>query len=625
VTIAPPRPADQLPLPIDAERPPQKTDRTPARSGRSGSRPASTPRGGSQWGSNQPPHSSGVVLYAVAFVAYAAIGMVLTLHYNLVDADGPSRVANAGYVLFSRDPHLAAIGFVWNPLPSLAEIPILLFTNLWPALLNRGQAGTFMAAAFMAGAVWQVRGIALDRGLPALWRWIIIIGFACNPMIILYGGNAMSEAPFTFFTLWAVRRLLRWMHDDKVNNLVAAGLALGFDYLTRYEAAAVAAAAAALVVGVTALRSVAPDWGERVKRGMLDGTVLAFPFAICFVGWAVASWVTTGQVFAQFSSQYGNASQVSNASVGVKSFQKLAGGPFEIVLRDILHLEPFLPVVGLIVLLLAVRRIELDCLVPIALFGGVLAFESFAQITGQTFAWFRFFLMSVPLMMVLLTLFWPYRGVSSPGASPPALDQRAPSQGAPAPTSHPLIARIKRPLRSFTLTSRKGVMVGGLGIALLLAPSLPVTWFAMLNPLIGTQSEQYGLRTVAYPSKYPVPQSTFSNDWYVANYLDQLNLPNGSVLMDTFIGWDVWLATQHRKQFVITSDFDFATVLNTPAASGIQYILVSDPAQDGKADAINQRYPTLYATGAGIASLVMTVPQTGDDVTWRLYRVNPPS
>ena len=330
-------------------------------------------------------------------------------------------MANAGYVLFSRNPHLGAVGFVWNPIPSLAEIPLLLFSHLWPPLLTQGQAGTFMAAAFMAGAVWQVRAITLDRGVPALWRWIIIAGFALNPMIVLYGGNGMSEAPYIFFTLWAVRRLLRWVRTDQVNDLVVAGIALGLDYLTRYEAVAAAAAATAVVIGVAALRSSARGRRERLKHAAVDGTVLAFPFVVCFMGWTLASWITTGDAFSQFSSQYGNSSQVSNASTGVVAFQKLAGGPIAIVVRDLLYLEPLLPIILIVVLVLAVRRTELDSLMPIAVFGGVLAFEAYAQLSGETFAWFRFFLMAVPLMVVLATLLWPYRGrAGSEGLADPS-------------------------------------------------------------------------------------------------------------------------------------------------------------------------------------------------------------
>ncbi|MDQ1360061.1 MAG: hypothetical protein QOJ44_438, partial [Acidimicrobiaceae bacterium] len=361
---------------------------------------------------------------------------------------------------------------------------------------------------------------------------------------------------------------------------------------------------------------------ERAKQAAVDGTVLAFPFVVCFIGWTLASWITTGMAFAQFSSQYGNSSQISNGSSGVAAFQRLAGGPITIVVRDILYLEPLLPVVVIVVLVLAVRRTELDSLVPIGVFGGVLVFEAYAQFSGQTFAWFRFFVMAVPLMVVLATLLWPYRGEPDsgrPGARPSgALGRRL-----RAFELRPTVARLSRRLTPIAASPRLRIVLGGCVVAAFVLSSIPVTWAGMMNPLVGTQSEQTGLRAVVDSSHHTAPLSPLRNNAYVANYLDRLGLPDGSVLMDTFIGWDVWLQSQHRKQFVITSDYDFAAFLNAPFESGVRYILVSDPGQDGRADAINQRYPTLYRDGAGIASLVMTVPSTGDDQTWRLYRVNP--
>jgi hypothetical protein len=627
MTIAPAPPAAPPKPPVIApQRPATRPQPSPWRTGEGASpKRRLEPLHASRSGDRRRHQSSGAGLYFVMFAAYAAVGMVLSLHFNLVDSDAPSRVANAGYVLFSRDPHLGAIGFVWNPIPSLTEIPLLVLSHLWPPLLSQGQAGTFMAAAFMAGAVWQVRGITLDRGVPTLWRWIIIAGFALNPMIFLYGGNGMSEAPYVFFTLWAVRRLLRWVRSDQVNDLVVAGLALGLDYLTRYEAAMAAAAATAVVIGVAMLRSSAKSRRERAKLAAVDGTVVAFPFFVCFMGWTLASWITTGVAFSQFSSQYGNSSQVANASTGVAAFQRLAGGPITIVVRDLLYLEPLLPLLVISVLVLAVRRTEVDSLVPIGVFGGVLVFEAYAQFSGQTFAWFRFFLMAVPLMVVLATLLWPYQGEADPT---PVRTRAGHGQGAlsrrwAAFELRPGIARLSRRVASMVASRRNRTIAGALVVAVFVLSSIPATWAGMMNPVVGTQSEQTGLHAVVDSGfRSPAP-SALRNNGYVANYLDQLNLPDGSVLMDTFIGWDVWLQSQHRKQFVITSDYDFAAFLNAPYASGIRYILVSDPVQDGRADAINQRYPTIYRDGAGIASLVMTVPATGDDQTWRLYRVNP--
>ena len=73
-------------------------------------------------------------------------------------------------------------------------------------------------------------------------------------MIVFYGSNGMSEAPFLFFVTWAVRRLIMWMVDDDVHHLIAAGgIAMALSYLTRYDAVA-CIAAAGVVVGITTYR-----------------------------------------------------------------------------------------------------------------------------------------------------------------------------------------------------------------------------------------------------------------------------------------------------------------------------------------------------------------------------------
>ena len=87
----------------------------------------------------------------------------------------------------------------------------------------------------MAGAVLIVRQIAIDRGVRPVWRWVAIWCFALNPMIILYGASAMSEASMLMCMLWAARYLMRWLDTERTGDLAWAGIALGVGYLTRYE------------------------------------------------------------------------------------------------------------------------------------------------------------------------------------------------------------------------------------------------------------------------------------------------------------------------------------------------------------------------------------------------------
>ncbi|MDF2830576.1 MAG: hypothetical protein K0R01_3859, partial [Mycobacterium sp.] len=91
-----------------------------------------------------------MALFVGLSALYFTIGTVLVLRYNMFDPDATSRVANAGYVVFSRQPHLSAIGFVWNPLPSMVEIPVLQFSRWWPELKTHGLASVVQSALFMA-------------------------------------------------------------------------------------------------------------------------------------------------------------------------------------------------------------------------------------------------------------------------------------------------------------------------------------------------------------------------------------------------------------------------------------------------------------------------------------------
>src|SRR4051812_37507638 len=187
-------------------------------------------------------------LFFGSFAVYVALGVVLALHYNSFAGDAQSRLANAYYVLFSRDPHLGAIGFVWNPLPSLAVMPLLLLKGIWPVLVSRAVAANIVSAAFMAGCVVLVYLMQKDLNVRRGARVALAATFALQPMIVMYGGNGMSEAMFLFFLLLTCRRLARWLAQERTWDLVLAGTGAAFAYLTRIEAIPAVVAATAVVV-----------------------------------------------------------------------------------------------------------------------------------------------------------------------------------------------------------------------------------------------------------------------------------------------------------------------------------------------------------------------------------------
>ncbi len=531
-----------------------------------------------------------VALFVSLMGVYFIVGSVLIMRYNIFEADSLSRVANAGFTLYSRDPHLSAVGFVWNPLPSVVQIPFVLLGRWWPELLTFGLAGVVQSAAFMAGAALLVRKIAIDRGVGDGWRFIAVACFALNPIIILYGSIGMSEAAEVFCMLWCVRHLMRWADSDTVSDLAWAGVALGVGYLVRYEVLPAACGVAAFVAAVAYFR--APR-DNRINSALLQVTIVLFPALVAFVVWALAGWVVSGELFATISSQYGNSSQVAVA---------VARGGLEhntnwlVIAERLFAMQPF---VGLAVILAAaiavLRRQQSAALVPIVTFGPVLLFAAWGQYSQTTFGWFRFYILAIPLVIVTALQCW-------------------------------------TPRRQTIRPWRLGSVAAGLGAALLSASLIvgtPITAMGMMDEDVTDNNPvMIGIASLFDPARYPPDEQLYrrmgNDDRLLADYLDRKNLPDGSVLADTFETKVLWLASKRPKQFVITSDYNFIAALNKPWDNGVQYILVTNPAHNAAQDAISRRYPTMWADGAGIGDLVYSAVGSAGEARWRLYRVVKP-
>ncbi|MGE2726494.1 ArnT family glycosyltransferase [Mycolicibacterium pulveris] len=536
----------------------------------------------------EPGRGWGVGLFAALASLYFVVGAVLVLRFNMFDPDAPSRVANAGYVVMSRQPHLSAIGFVWNPLPSMVQIPILPFSQWWPELKTHGLAGVLQSALFMAGAAVMVRRIALDRGVGTVWRWLAVGCFALQPMIIVYGASGMSEAAQTFCLLWCVRHLMQWVRFQRVGDLAWAGIALGLCYLCRYEAVPAACGAALLVGAVTfytARRS------QRVNSAILSVIIVLFPLATAFIVWALTSWVVSGELFATLSSQYGNDSQVSAAMERGSPLGEAASSDWVVIAARVLGMQPFALLAVAIAIAHSVLRRKVDALVPISVLGPVLAFAAWGQYTSTTFGWFRFYLLAIPLVICVALALWE-----------PADPTRKHTRW-----------------RADNTASRAGAAL----LCASLAIGLPVTLAATADERIGNQQLQFGLWTLLDPEGYPASEQWYRrlmvNDRALAEYFDRKHLPDGSVLMDTFNTWGIWLASDHPRQFLITSDYDFTAAVNRPWDFGVQYIVASNPTISN-ADALNLRYPTLWQDGAGLGTLVHSVYGATGDERFRIYR-----
>ncbi|NLU83335.1 ABC transporter [Rhodococcus sp. HNM0569] len=534
-----------------------------------------------------------------ATALYAAVGLYLAFDAQFFLGDSLSRVAAARTVFFSNDPHLAAIGFIFTPLTALAQLPTILLSHWWTEVSAYAVTALAVSAPFMAGAVVQIYKIGRDRGVPTWLLWLVTAVFALNPLVLFYGANGMSEAPFVFLLCWSARRLIRWTATDDVHDLVLAGIALAIGYLARYDALAAAGSVTVLVFAVTFLRSRQPTRVSRLRQAFIDAVLVALPVFVAFFVWSFTSWLITGEALQQVSSSYGNSAILEQSGGGAANVL----GALAFSLAETAVTGPALPVLIPLVAALAWRRRDPEPLVALVAFGSVLAFATLTYALGSTFPFLRFYIAALPLMLVLTYQLVPARGVLTARREGPNSTPRHTDGGD------------RRPLSA---------------LAAVLVVATPVVTAAFMTSAT-LAPQEYALEALVRPGADPgsakradqdaILQS-FRTERELARYLDSLGLPDGSVVMDTVYGFAVYTATERPETFVVPSDFDFTEILNDPAGHGVRYILSVPDVGRGTSDATNRRYPTLYDTGADIATLELEIPNTGaDQPVWRLYRV----
>jgi hypothetical protein len=564
----------------------------------------------SRWPRERRP-SSAVVFFWTSLAVYMAAAAFVTFAGNnyALGADGVSRVAIANRILFSRDPHLAAMGFVWSPLPELVLVPLMPLKFFWPALVQQAFAGNMVSALFMAGAVYQLIRILEEVGVEGRLRWVLTGGFAVHPMIVLFAVNSMSEAQFLFSLLLLSRHLARWLRTAELGALIATGFYLAVCYLTRYEGIAAAGAVIALVAFAT-FRRASGERRRRLRLASLDAIIVSAPFVMAFVVWAVISWLITGIAFQQFSSAYGTEPQLQSRGLGgAQSLSQELVAATQAV-HWVLSLEPLLPLVAIACLVVIVKRRQWAELGTPAVLCSVLAFMFWAHTTGTVLRSLRYFIAVIPLVVIMIGIVLARRQPATAGAT-----VAAPAQ----PRSASRLAAMR------LLLTRRSAAV--LAAAAVLAVTVPVGYHAVVDPATNgglAYAVQATLNRSTLSHQQLLASRRFVTDRAVSHYIDGLHLPRGAVLVDDFLAFVVVMSSTHPDQYVITSDRDFQKVLADPAGSGILYVLVPTAHDLGTLDAINRAYPGVYADGGGLGTLTREFDDVSDsEYNWRLYQVTP--
>jgi len=509
---------------------------------------------------------------------YLAIAAWFVFGQHSVMEDALSRVANASYVIYSREPKLANLGFVWTPLPSLLMMPFLPLKYLWPALVEQGFLANVMSALAMAASARALSGLLGALGVARKVCIALAIGFGLQPMIIWFGANGMTEALLILFLLLTGRALVQWLVDDDLRHLMAAGAYLALGYLTRYEVLAAGCAAIVFVGAVTWLRAA----GGRVVRrqaAFADILLVAAPLLAAFTLWAVASWVIVGHPFDQFSSQYGNSALVESGG-GTSSIEPT------LLPIQWLVLAPLLPLASIATIIQAMRRRDLSIVPPAGLFLSVMAFEAMVYFAGSLFGFLRYQIVVIPLLITLVGyLLRQQRGLVP--ASPHQEATWHATAGRGGTWASPPGLRPKR-MRLVPLVAAVAMIPGILtsGYTFMYQRQYASQEWGRIRPAI--------LSTMGYKvAPDGNSNGAFDTDREVAAFLDAKRLPTGSVVVDSGSGFAVIVASANPRQFIITSDRDFHGAVIDPVGHQVQYLLLlTNPAQY---DEIAATWPDLAA------------------------------
>lgn len=531
----------------------------------------------------------GVAIFATSFAIFAAGAVMLTFHYQVYEGDALSRTYAAAVVVYDAQPKLANLGFVWPPVPSLLQIPLILYRPL----VTGGLAGGIVSA--LAGALGLVlMDLILARHIANGWvRLSLLLAYSMNVVILYYSINGMSE------TLLVAVALSSWysfqrLHDRLPSANGVAYLALmgslgGLTFLTRYEGASFGAAMfVALLITLKANgRSVAiaPTASTRPSPGgprhvlAVEAYSLAYlaPFAYAIFLWLFFNWLIMGD---PLYFMFGKGSNAQQLSVGLSSDSTLAAMKGDVVasalyaLRVSAILSPvFYPAMGLVVLL-AIRRHDA---LATALFIAAVSFPALQGIMhylGQSWGWTRFYIYVIPFSIISLAY---------------ALRQALSG------------SRLR-------VAARNAALIG------LVAGSSAAT-----NYLIHTLGMADG--TVVAFARALARNQAWDNQAYekdVARYL--VTLPaDKRVLVDDQQATRIILFTQQFERFVTPHNTGFLDTVRDPVGK-VDYLLV--PRVDPRLDLILQERPGIHEHGAPFLELEREFPSQAP--YWRLYRVVKP-
>ena len=511
-----------------------------------------------------------IIWFSVIFFPALVGGWWLVYIAEIWVGDALSRVNQAYSVTSGRDAHLGAIGFIWPPLPSLLEIPLVVALGRFTPPIFAGQIVSAFFSALLA--VVLNRTLRQIRVTPG-WRISLVAFTMLNPLVVYSAINGMTENIFLFFAVLATGELIRWQPGEQKGLLVAA-LCIGLGFLVRYEAVAFAAAGA---IGL-----VVRTWSQPVRQDHLEAILTSFiaPIAYCTGLWLMWNAIFAGDPLYFLTGTGSNTFYTAPIRAGADpALSPLYNNPIASLIWSTRRVIGLFPVFIPLLVIAGVRSTWKRDRVTIMLVG--------MAAVGSVFAWFQIF----RGQLLPMYRFWIY-----PVAFMPLL-----------------VAIIARDYLPGTRTRIYALGTGALLI------SIGATLFTMSSGSGGADEQQFASAIASGNPRNLTRQvdTEYDKQRTTAAILNELHSsrPDSSVLIDGLLDWSVQLFVADQDRLVTDRNRDHSEILREPV-DRVNYILIRDPSESLPSPLLI-RFPTLYRDGAPWASFVTEVP--GANV--RLFRV----
>ncbi len=511
-----------------------------------------------------PPEAAPLALVATALNLAAGLYINLALSYTKSDAF--SRVANAFYVLYSRTPHLAAVGFVWNPLPSLLELLLVPFKAFWPPLVTSGVAGVVWSAVSGGLSVYLLIAILAEFRLGRAYRIAAGLLFAANPLILFYGAIGMTEDMLIATMLGTLLGVLRYLGTGSLIRLIGAAVWLAVGFGIRYEAAPFG-----VFVGLSL--AVALHWRgvpwKRIESALL---ILLAPLVYVSGLWLYLNWMIMKNPLFFMDGTYSNAAFSAYGSYGYPLLGQLKGHPLDTLAYVAGMTLLFWPVIpaGLIALARLCGAQRDGRLLLIFAVSAVPALQFALLERGLSSGVERYFMYYIPLGFLLLSL-----------------------------------------LAAEARTRHRGILLAALALVLALG-DIGTGYAVLTSPILG-----HGDRSdlIGIVQGKPTPQYV-ARDKVVA-YLDEH--PHLTVLTDSAYAYPIIVRVRNPRQLIIDSDADFESILENPRGRVDDFLLPVISAGDVP-DAVTRAWPGITSGKRPWAQLVESFRGGG---TYDLFRILP--